>query len=187
LGSITGPRPPASEVQLWTESLPNGDLREHRVMVVGHACGWEERVWPEDADDQLLDHLIACPAGRAWRFLMTGDRPPLSLNDRGHWGARSRLTKSVREEAAWRARLSKIPRLKKCRVEVTWVVSDTRRRDEDNPAPSAKAVYDGLVDAGVVADDTPEYMEKPSVKIVKQTGERKWFVTVVDLSQEGSM
>jgi len=120
---------------------------------------------------------------RSWMFPMSGRRPPLSLNDRGNHYARARLTRSVRDEASWRARSARIPRpLAKVRVEVIWVVGDHRRRDEDNPAPSAKAVYDGLVDAGIVPDDTPEFMEKPSVRIEYRQGVYEWFVKVTDLT-----
>lgn len=123
--------------------------------------------------------------GRTWTFEMSGPRPPLSMNDRSHWAKKSKVTKDLREEAFWRARSAKIPTLTKCRVQITWVVPDSRRRDEDNPVPTAKAVYDGIVDAGVVPDDTPEYMEKPTVKIEKQRGQRKWFVTVYEMLPEG--
>jgi crossover junction endodeoxyribonuclease RusA len=116
---------------------------------------------------------------------MSGDRPPLSLNHRLNHYAKARITKDIRTEAGWLARSTKIPALEKCRVEITWVVPDGRRRDEDNPAPSAKAVYDGLVDAGVVKDDTPEYMEKLTVKIEQVAGQRSWFVTVYEVAPGG--
>lgn len=126
--------------------------------------------------------------GREWAFQMSGIRPPLSLNDRGNWRPKARKTAEIREEAAWRARSARIPRLAKCRVQIEWVVTDNRRRDEDNPAPSAKAVYDGLVDAGIVPDDTPEFMEKVTVKITKNTlpGSAGWHVRVVELVREAA-
>ena len=48
------------------------------------------------------------------------------------------------------------------RVSVTAIFyyESKRRRDEDNAMYSLKAVYDGIVDAGVVGDDTPEYMKR---------------------------
>lgn len=127
--------------------------------------------------------------GREWAFQMSGIRPPLSLNDsHGNRYAKARIVKSVREEASWRARSARIPRLAKCRVQIEWVVTNNRRRDEDNPAPSAKAVYDGLVDAGIVPDDTPEFMEKVTVKITKNTlpGSAGWHVRVVELVREAA-
>lgn len=45
-------------------------------------------------------------------------------------------------------------------VEVTFFHSNKRRRDQDNSMGSLKAVYDGIVDAGLVADDTPGHMKR---------------------------
>ena len=53
-----------------------------------------------------------------------------------------------------------------------WIVTDARKRDEDNVVPTLKALCDGLVDAGVVADDTPRYMVKHMPKIVLRRGVR---------------
>ena len=46
-----------------------------------------------------------------------------------------------------------------CYVRVTFPVNDNRRRDSDNPAPTVKAIVDGLVLAGVWPDDSPEWVE----------------------------
>ena len=35
---------------------------------------------------------------------------------------------------------------------------DRLRRDQDNLVPTLKPCIDGLVDAGVIPDDTPEYV-----------------------------
>ena len=43
---------------------------------------------------------------------------------------------------------------------MTWVVKDRRRRDDENPVSTLKALCDGLVDAGIVPDDTREFMVK---------------------------
>lgn len=45
-------------------------------------------------------------------------------------------------------------------VEVTFFYASKRRRDQDNAMGSLKAVYDGIVDSGLIADDTPEYMKR---------------------------
>jgi len=37
---------------------------------------------------------------------------------------------------------------------------DKRRRDQDNAMGALKAVYDGIVDSGLVADDDYEHMER---------------------------
>ena len=83
---------------------------------------------------------------------------PLSLNGRMHWRKKAALTKQWRTFAALAA--GRYPVLPACDVTLTWYVTDNRRRDEDNLYLLLKALCDGLVDAGVVADDTHQYMGK---------------------------
>lgn len=84
--------------------------------------------------------------------------PPLAANQRMHWAEKMRVTKQVRQLTEVMAH--RIPDLGKCRVSLTWFVNTRHRRDADNIVPTLKAMCDGLVDAGVVADDIPELMEK---------------------------
>lgn len=87
------------------------------------------------------------------------ERPPLNANQRLHWSKKASLTKYVRESARLWAR--KLPKPQEhITVQLVWVVTDRRRRDSDNIYPTFKAMCDGLVDAGIVPDDTPEYMTK---------------------------
>lgn len=87
----------------------------------------------------------------------------MTLNQRMHWAVKARLTKDVRLIAKVKAR--GIPDLERCSVELVWFVTDKRRRDADNPVLTLKALCDGLVDAEIVPDDTPEYMTKLPVRI----------------------
>lgn len=43
-------------------------------------------------------------------------------------------------------------------VKVHFFYKDHRRRDQDNAMFSLKSMYDGIVDSGLVTDDTPDYM-----------------------------
>lgn len=49
---------------------------------------------------------------------------------------------------------------KKVAVKATFYFTHARRRDPDNAMSSLKAAYDGIVDAGLVADDDYEHMER---------------------------
>lgn len=95
-------------------------------------------------------HILKFPWGR----------PPLNANQRLHWAAKSRLTKDIREVTAWLAKSAEVPAMPRCEVQLAWTVTDSRRRDEDNIYPTFKAMCDGLVDAGIVPDDTPDLMVK---------------------------
>lgn len=45
-----------------------------------------------------------------------------------------------------------------CKVSVTLYCKTKRKRDADNAVSMLKSMYDGIVAAGVVTDDTPEIM-----------------------------
>lgn len=107
---------------------------------------------------------------RTWVLVLHYKRPPLTLNQRMHWAPKHKLNRQVRDQAAYLARHHGIPPLGRCRVELTWVVADRRRRDADNIQPTLKAICDGLVDAGIVTDDTPDLMQKPEVTIRHEHG-----------------
>jgi Holliday junction resolvase RusA-like endonuclease len=92
------------------------------------------------------------------------ERPPITANQRLHWRMKALLTKDVRALTAQKA--AHIPPMKACAVSLNWIVNDKRRRDADNIVPTLKAMCDGLVDAGIVPDDTPELMRKSMPVIV---------------------
>jgi Holliday junction resolvase RusA-like endonuclease len=102
-------------------------------------------------------------------FVVTFDewsRPPLTSNQRLHWRKRAHLTKQVR--GATLDLTHQFPAMKRIQVQLTWWVNDNRRRDADNVVPTLKAICDGLVDAGIVPDDTPEFMDKlmPNIQFI---------------------
>ncbi|KGF17384.1 crossover junction endodeoxyribonuclease RusA superfamily protein [Corynebacterium freneyi] len=88
-------------------------------------------------------------------------RPPLTANQRLHWAAKARITADVRRTTMLLARAAKLPRDREhVTVALHYVPRDRRRRDADNLVPTLKAACDGLVDAGLVPDDTPDQMAK---------------------------
>lgn len=113
-------------------------------------------------------------------------RPPLSLNDRGHWAARSRRIREVRAVAAALTRAQHIPAAAKVEVTLTYVPRDGRRRDEDNLVATYKALCDGIVDAGVVVDDAPAYMAKPMPVVAPSNPKDPHLVLSIEILKEGS-
>jgi Holliday junction resolvase RusA-like endonuclease len=82
---------------------------------------------------------------------------PLNPNWRGHWAIKAKAVKGYRRlacalalEAIGRGRK---PRWTAASVRAEFVFRDYRRRDPDNLMASLKPVWDGLRDAGVLADD----------------------------------
>ncbi|AWY05400.1 RusA-like resolvase [Microbacterium phage Fireman] len=104
------------------------------------------------------------------RLVLNYERPPLSENYRQNRYERARLVRDLRTAAGWWARSLRI-RAERVEVGLIWVVADGRRRDEDNVVPTLKALCDGLVDGGIVPDDTPQYMVKRMPVIERRDGE----------------
>lgn len=101
------------------------------------------------------------PAEDRWEITLPWTKPPLTLNQRHkHWSIPARWTETLRATACLLARQARIPAMAACTVTLVYHPVDRRRRDEDNIYPTLKALADGIVDAGVVLDDTPNYMGK---------------------------
>lgn len=95
----------------------------------------------------------------------------LSMNQRMHWAVKNQHTQALRTVAKLGAKTQAIgAQAERVDVGLTWFVTDGRKRDADNLAPTLKALCDGLVDAGVVPDDTPGYMRKLMPEIVREIG-----------------
>jgi crossover junction endodeoxyribonuclease RusA len=92
-------------------------------------------------------------------FRLDWTTPPLTENQRwSHWANKGRVVKDVR--LTGRLLTARFPGTGPVEVTLTWIVNTRHRRDADNIVPTLKALCDGLVDAGVVPDDTPEWMVK---------------------------
>lgn len=93
-----------------------------------------------------------------WTLRLPYTRPPLTLNGRQHWARKKDLIRDIRWSVHQLARAAKIPPCHRVHVTLHYVPRATRRRDADNLVATLKPCLDGLVDAGLVADDTPEYV-----------------------------
>lgn len=97
---------------------------------------------------------------------------PLSLNHRQHHLVKAKKVAEVRGWAQQVTQAARVPAMRKCRVTLVYEPRDKRRRDPLNLVATLKPVQDGIVDAGVVPDDTPEYMESPMPIIDAPSGGR---------------
>lgn len=98
------------------------------------------------------------PPGRVWRLVLPMTAP-LSLNGRQHHMVKHRAVAQVRRDAALLARAAKIPPLPRIALELHYCPRSRRRRDELNLVATLKPFEDGIVDAGVIPDDTREWSE----------------------------
>lgn len=109
------------------------------------------------------------------------EKPPLSMNDRKHYMARARLTREIRSTTAWLAKQAKVPAgLEHVTVCLHYRPRDRRVRDAENLTPVLKAACDGLVDHGLVRDDTPDLMSKlmPVIHPAEKGSEGSLWLTI---------
>lgn len=91
----------------------------------------------------------------------------LNANDRRHWAVQRKLVKAWRDAAHWRAKADRLgPVPVPCQITAYVHRPDRtqRRWDAGNYAPTAKAIVDGLVDAGVLPDDNVRYVVGPDMR-----------------------
>ena len=72
---------------------------------------------------------------------------------------RAELTKEWRTAFCLLAKQAKIPRLQTIEVDVKVFQKGGRLQDVASCNPAVKAAIDGLVDAGVLVDDSPEFLK----------------------------
>jgi len=115
-----------------------------------------------------------------WVLRFDDVRPPLTANQRLHWREIAERKRILRNGASFRAKAARIPALERCEVLLIWVVARAdRRRDADNIVNTLKPMADGLVDAGIVPDDTPDLMVKPMPRIELRRGETPHLELIV--------
>lgn len=89
----------------------------------------------------------------------------INLNQRHHWAKKAKLTKAWRNAAHLHARSVGLPQgLGKVRVVATIHKATNRQYDAHNLIPTVKAVIDGLVDYGLIPDDTNTHLVGPDMR-----------------------
>lgn len=93
-----------------------------------------------------------------WTIVFPAPARLISMNDRLHWTEQRRRARAWRTATAWAARQQIHLPLPPCIVEIDLPVADRRARDPHNYFATVKPAVDGLVDAGLWPNDTPEYV-----------------------------
>ncbi|MBW9118864.1 hypothetical protein JNB63_02030 [Microbacterium trichothecenolyticum] len=109
---------------------------------------------------------FAHPEPDLWILQFSWPTNPIPANGSyGSWQAHHRAVKAAKNQCLRMAIAAKLPEMAKCEAKLTqWFVLN-RRRDVDNLARLEKPLFDALVLAGVVRDDTPDLMVKPRAEI----------------------
>ncbi|WP_333745549.1 hypothetical protein [Streptomyces sp. IBSBF 2950] len=126
-------------------------------------------------------------AARSWRVELPVGLELMNSNDRPTIPQRARLTRELRQAGRAAALRARVPRLERAYITCYLRPVDRRRRDPGNWYPSAKAALDGVVDAGILADDDATRVLGPDMRLgdVIKPGPQLVLV-VTDLAQMDS-
>lgn len=103
----------------------------------------------------MASYRLEIPAPTQW----------VSANDRSHWASKARLVKEWRTTTHLWANAEHLPHITQPVQITAWVHrTDTRRADAHNRILTVKACIDGLVDAGVLADDSDKHVTAVAVR-----------------------
>lgn len=110
----------------------------------------------------------------------------VSANRRIHWAKRSATSRHWRHLAYVTAWGQRIPAVERAHVVVTVRFPDRRRRDVANLHPLlAKPIVDGLVDAGVLPDDSDDYLIGPDLRRDPERGPLRVVVEITPQLEGG--
>lgn len=117
---------------------------------------------------------------RTWEIRLPWTAVPISLNGREHWRAKAAKVAAVRASTHLAVAVATFAATMPERIDVTltYYPRDKRRRDADNLVATLKACCDGIVDAGVVADDTPDLMVKHMPVILPPDGDPRLVLVI---------
>lgn len=116
-----------------------------------------------------------------------------SPNWRGHWSQEYRAAKAFREAVYYESVAARntlrgpwatpAHPFRKARLDLTFIFNHWQGRDEDNMRARFKPGQDALVQAQLIANDTPEYLELGSIEFV--IDRRQAPKTIIDLKEVG--
>lgn len=104
---------------------------------------------------------------------------PLTQNDRHFWATKARMVKDIREGVHWAAKAAKLPTgVQHITVQLNYRPAGRSVTDAPNLTATSKPAIDGLVDAGVVPDDTDRHVTEVMPVIHDGPGDRRCWLTV---------
>lgn len=103
--------------------------------------------------------------GRVWTLRLPYLAPPLTLNQRFPWQKRYRVSEQIKSDVGWLLKAEHVAAIDHASIELIWTPRTVNRRDSDNVEPTRKAAIDAIVKAGLLPDDSPEYVTRPEIRI----------------------
>lgn len=100
-----------------------------------------------------------------WTITVPAAIPMLSLNQRLHWAPKAERTRTWRRTAMMCAQVAKLPKnLDRVHIVAHIIKPTARQYDVHNLMPTLKACVDGLVDYGLIPDDTNAHLTGPDLR-----------------------
>ena len=153
------------------------DDGENLIAVCFHCHEWIH-THPADATALGLLTVDNAEGEQSWFIDYCATVWTANSANRMHMGERIKITKQWRTDFFLLAKHEKIPRLVRAKIIVTPFQKRGRLQDVAACAPAAKAAIDGLVDAGVLHDDSSEYLTSIEFK-TPQRGENMLRVEII--------
>lgn len=104
-------------------------------------------------------------SARSWTVTIPAPAPWLNANDRIDRRRGTPGRRAWRDAASQYAQAARLPLLGKAHILATLRFTDARRRDPHNYYPTIKATVDGLVDYGLLSDDSSQYLIGPDIRM----------------------
>lgn len=105
-------------------------------------------------------------SGRSWTLRIPAPGRWLNANSRSDRRAQTPDRRAWREAGHVYARQARLPKLGRAHIVATLRFADRRvRRDPHNYYPTLKAIIDGLIDYGLLPDDSHEYLTGPDIRL----------------------
>ena len=93
-----------------------------------------------------------------WTLTIPGELWTVNAERNRHWAWRSTRAKQWRSDTCWLAKAAHVPALTRARIDVQVEQAKGRLADVEAHSPAVKAAIDGIIDAGVLPDDSGEYL-----------------------------
>lgn len=101
----------------------------------------------------------------AWTITIPAPCKFINLNSRMHWAPKAEMTRAWRTAAHVAASKAKLPKgLQRVHIVVHIIKPTSREYDAHNLLPTMKAAVDGLVDYGLIPDDTNNHLIGPDMR-----------------------
>jgi len=102
---------------------------------------------------------------RRWTLTVPAPCEFINLNSRMHWAQKAKLTKAWRRCTWLSATADNLPtNLQRVHITAHIIKRTSRQYDAHNLLPTLKAAIDGLVDHGLIPDDTNKHLIGPDLR-----------------------